>query len=167
MWTSILSSFLFSSFFPLFFSPVSPTSFATTLRRCPDDRSDYPDASSTRRGLWMGCCSAVSTGSQHSLTTEQPPRDCGLSHTPSLPDRSTPSIDPPCVPSRLRYGHTDLVQAAKQIRIPCNSLNKRKTNQICISLKKIKSVLERIIKIFSSYKKQLFYNIIILLKLFL
>lgn len=85
-----------------------------------------------RREPWMGCCSAVSTDFQHSLTTERLPRDCGLSRTPSLPDRSILSTGPPCVPSHPRYGHTDLVRAAKQIRISCKSLNEKKiNNQIC------------------------------------
>lgn len=126
-----MSSFLSYRSFHFFLFLVSSLSLATTLRRCPGDRSDY-SAFSTRRGPWMGCCSAVSTGSQRSLTTERPPRDCGLSHTPSLPDRSAPSTDPPCVPSRLRYDHTDLVRAAKQIRISCELLNKKKINkQFC------------------------------------
>lgn len=110
------SSFFFSFLFFLSFSlsPVFPPSFATTLRRCPNDRSDYPDAFSTRRGPWMDCCSAVSTGSQRSLTTERLPRDCGLSRIPSPPGRSAPSTGLPCVPSRPRCDRTDLVRAAKQ-----------------------------------------------------
>ena len=66
-----------------------------------------------RREPWMGYCSAVSTDSQRFLTTEQPPRDCGLFRIPSPPDRSAPSTDPPYVPSRPRYDHMDLVQAIK------------------------------------------------------
>lgn len=109
-WTSIYPLSFLRSFHP-FLSSVFPPSLATTLWQCPGDMSDYLDASSTRRGPWMGCCSAVSTGSQRSLTTERPLRDCGLSRTPSPPDRSVPSTDPPCVPSRPRYGHTDLARA--------------------------------------------------------
>lgn len=109
------SSFLFS----FFLSPVSSFSLATSLQlHHPRDKSDYSDAflkDSAKRDPRMSCCSAVSTDSRRFLTIGQPPRDCDLSHIPSLLDRSSPSTGPPCVPSRPHYDHMDLVRAVKQI----------------------------------------------------
>lgn len=112
-WTSVhLLSFSLSSFLPV-------SSFFTSLQlHHPRGKSDYSDTflkDSAKRDPCMNCCSAVSTDTRHFLTIGGPPRDCDLSRIPSLPDRSSPSTGPPCVPSHPHYDHTDLVRAVKQM----------------------------------------------------
>lgn len=100
-----------------FFSPISSFFLTTSLQlRHPRDKSDYSDAflqDSAKMDPRMSCCPAISTDFQRSLTIGRPPRDCDLSRIPSLPGRSALSTDPLYVPSRLHYGHMDLVQAVK------------------------------------------------------
>jgi len=111
--------------FRCFHSLAFPSCRFTTmsLRRL-HDKSNCSDASSARRGSRMCldcCCPAVSTGSQRSLMIGRLPRNCGLSRTPLLPDRSILSIGLPCVPSRLRCDRTGLVRAASKVIICVNN----------------------------------------------